>query len=144
MDSAKRVMSGTWGEVWLDNEYVAEAYKIQAKSSFNKEDIAMCGRMATDKKVTSITNTGSIGMHKINSRMAIAIGEAIRNGKDIRFTIISKLADPDALGTERVLLTNVSFDDLTLADWEAKSVGKIEAPFTFGDFEYLDRVEANG
>ena len=26
MDSAKRVMSGTWGEVWLDSDYIAEVY----------------------------------------------------------------------------------------------------------------------
>ena len=140
MDSAKRVVSGTWGEVWLDGDKVSECYGLQAKVSFNKEDIALCGQMASDKKVTSIECTGSLRMHKVTSRMALAIGENIRNGKDVRFTIVSKLKDPDAYGAERVVLSNVSFDDLTLADWEAKSVGKVEAPFTFTDFEYLDMV----
>ena len=140
MDSAKRVISGTWGEVWLDGDKVSECYGLQAKVSFNKEDIALCGQMASDKKVTSIECTGSLRMHKVTSRMALAIGENIRNGKDVRFTIVSKLKDPDAYGAERVVLSNVSFDDLTLADWEAKSVGKVEAPFTFTDFEYLDMV----
>ena len=41
-DSAKRVISGTWGEVWLDSDYVSEANGLQAKVSFNKEDVAMC------------------------------------------------------------------------------------------------------
>lgn len=140
MDSAKRVISGTWGEVWLDGDKVSECYGLQAKVSFNKEDIALCGQMASDKKVTSIECTGSLRMHKVTSRMALAIGENIRNGKDVRFTIVSKLKDPDAYGAERVVLSNVSFDDLTLADWEAKSVGKVEVPFTFTDFEYLDMV----
>lgn len=126
MDSAKRVISGTWGEVWLDGDKVSECYGLQAKVSFNKEDIALCGQMASDKKVTSIECTGSLRMHKVTSRMALAIGENIRNGKDVRFTIVSKLKDPDAYGAERVVLSNVSFDDLTLADWEAKSVGKVE------------------
>ncbi|MBU5231251.1 phage tail tube protein, partial [Intestinimonas butyriciproducens] len=40
----------------------------------------------------------------------------------------------------RVVLSNVSFDDLTLADWEAKSVGKVECPFTFTDYEFLDEI----
>ena len=142
MDSAKRVISGTWGEVWLEGDKVSECYGLQAKVSFNKEDIALCGQMASDKKVTSIECTGSLRMHKVTSRMALAIGENIRNGKDVRFTIVSKLKDPDAYGAERVVLSNVSFDDLTLADWEAKNVGKVEAPFTFTDYEFLDTIDA--
>ena len=140
MDSAKRVISGTWGEVWLDGDKVSECYGLQAKVSFNKEDIALCGQMASDKKVTSIECTGSLRMHKVTSRMALAIGENIRKGKDVRFTIVSKLKDPDAYGAERVVLSNVSFDELTLADWEAKSVGKVECPFTFTDYEFLDEI----
>ena len=142
MDSAKRVISGTWGEVWLDGDKVSECYGLQAKVSFNKEDIPLCGQMASDKKVTSIECTGSLRMHKVNSRMAQAIGGYIRNGQDVRFTIISKLKDPDSYGAERVVLKNVSFDDITLADWEAKAVGKVESPFTFTDYEYLDQIEA--
>lgn len=142
MDSAKRVVSGTWGEVWLDGDKVSECYGLQAKASFNKEDIALCGQMASDKKVTSIDCTGSLRLHKVTSRMAQAIGENIRNGRDVRFTIVSKLKDPDAYGAERVVLRNVSFDDLTLADWEAKSVGKVGCPFTFTDYEFLDVIEA--
>ena len=142
MDSAKRVISGTWGEVWLEGDKVSECYGLQAKVSFNKEDIALCGQMASDKKVTSIDCTGSLRLHKVTSRMAQAIGENIRNGRDVRFTIVSKLKDPDAYGAERVVLRNVSFDDLTLADWEAKSVGKVECPFTFTDYEFLDVIEA--
>jgi hypothetical protein len=142
MDSAKRVISGTWGEVWLDNDYVGECYGLQAKVSFNKEDVPMCGQMATDKKVKNISCTGSMRMHKVSSRMANKIGSEIKAGRDPRFTVISKLADPDAYGAERVVLKNVSFDDLTLADWEVAVNGKIEAPFTFTDYEFLDVVEA--
>ena len=142
MDSAKRIMNGTWGEVWLDGEYVSECYGLQAKVSFNKETINLCGRMAEDKKITSISCTGSLKLHKVNSRMALVIGERIKKGEDVRFTVISKLADPDAYGAERVVLRNVSFDDLTLADWEVAKNGTIEAPFTFTDYEFLDTVEA--
>ena len=138
--SANRVINGTWGEVWLDGDYVSECYGLQAKVNFNKEDVNFCGQMATDKKVTSISCTGSLKLHKVNSRMAIAIGNAIKKGKDIRFTIISKLDDPDAYGSERVVVRNVSFDDLTLVDWEVAKNGTVEAPFTFTDHEFLDKV----
>jgi len=142
MDSAKRVMNGTWGEVWLDGEYVSECYGLQAKVSMNKEDVAVCRQMAKDKKVTSTSMTGSLKMYKVNSRMAIAIGNQIKAGRDPRFVVISKLDDPDAYGAERIVLRNVSFDDLTLADWEAARNGTIESPFSFTDFDFLDSVEA--
>jgi hypothetical protein len=134
-------MSGTWGEVWLDGDYVSEAFGLQAKASFTKEDVNICGQMAVDKKVTSISYTGSAKLHKVNSRMVLAIGDMVKEGKDIRFTIISKLADPDAYGSERVVLRNVSFDDVTLADWEVAKMGTIEAPFTFTDYEFMDKVK---
>ena len=55
--------------------------------------------------------------------------------------MISKLRDPDSYGAERVALYDVSFDDLTLADWQATAVGSVTAPFTFSDYEYLDQIE---
>ena len=39
-----RVASGTWGEVWFDNEKLAEVYKFQSKATYTKEEIARCGR----------------------------------------------------------------------------------------------------
>lgn len=138
---AKRVISGTWGEVWLDDEQVGECYGLQAKYTFNKEEVVICGQMATDSKVKSTKGTGSLKLHKVNSRMSLLIGEKIRNGQDVRFTIISKLADPDSYGAERVAVKNVSFDELTLADWEGGNLGKVECPFTFTDHKFLDTIE---
>ncbi|MDD3173581.1 MAG: phage tail tube protein [Herbinix sp.] len=140
--NGNKIISGTWGEVWLDGDYVAECYGMQAKVSMTKEDVNLCRQMAVDKKVTSISCTGSLKLHKVNSRMAIAISDKIKKGIDPRFTVISKLDDPDAYGAERITLRNVSFDDITLADWEVAKGGKVEAPFTFTDHEFLDKVEA--
>lgn len=140
LDSARRVISGTFGSVWIDGEQVGECYGLQAKFSFNKEKIALCGQMATDSKITSMEGTGSLKMHKVNSRMGVLIGDQIAKGHDPRFTVIAKLSDPDAFGAERVALYNVSFDDDVLADWEAGQVGKVEAPFTFTKREFLDAI----
>ncbi len=142
MDNAKRVMNGTWGEVWLDGELVGECYGFQAKVTVNKEEVNICGKMAVDTKATSIKCTGSLRLHKVSSRMALKIGNAVKSGRDLRFTVISKLDDPDAYGAERILVPDVSFDDLTLADWEAKVNGKVECPFTFTDYDFLDTVVA--
>lgn len=141
MDRANRVMSGTWGELWLDGEKVADVYKFQAKRVANKEEIPLCGQMAIDTKTMSTKGTGSIGIYKTTSFMSIKVGDALEKGQDPRFTLIGKLNDPDAYGAERVAIYNASFDDETVADWEANKIGKTECPFTWTKREFLDKVE---
>lgn len=136
----RKIMSGTWGEVWLGEDKVGEAYGIQAKCNFQKEKINLCGNMGTGSKLMNYDGTGSLKMRKCNSRMGELIASSLNEGKDVRFTIISKLDDPDADGAEKVALYGVSFDDLTLTDWEAGRLIDIEAPFTFSSFKYLDWV----
>ena len=126
--------------MWLDDEYVTECYGLQAKLNFEKEDVKRCGSMATGKKVKGYNGTGSLKLHKTTSRMIKKIASLIKNGNDVRFTVISKLADPDSDGTERIALYDVSFDDLTFADWEAGTLGKTECPFTFTDYETLETI----
>ena len=141
MVETKRIMNGTFGECWLDGDYVGECYKAQAKVEFTKEEIKQCGTFFTDNKVVGCKGTGSLTMHKVNSRMAINVANMVRNKQDVRFTVISKLADPDAFGAERCAVYGVSFDDLTLFDWEAGTVGEVETPYTFTTYKYLDSVK---
>ncbi len=138
--SAKRVINGTFGEMWLDGEYVAGCYKLQAKESYTREKVPMCGSLKQGRKLIEVEGTGSVGLHKVNSMLAKRVAEEVKKGNDPRFTIVSKLADPDAYGAERISFTRCAFDDTTLADWEAGVLGKIEAPFTFEDYEFLDVI----
>lgn len=140
-DGAKRQISGSFGTLWLDNEQVGECYGLQAKISFTKEDVSIPGQLMTDTKIKSSKGTGTLKLYKTNSRMAIKLAEAHKNGLDVRCTIISKLADPDSYGAERIAVKGVSFDDLILADWEAGNLGKNDVPFTFTDYEPLDLIE---
>lgn len=138
----KRVINGTYGEVWLDDEQVLEAYGLQAKIEKKKEELSICGKPGTETKMIGFTGKGTLKIRKVNSRMGRLMTEGLRKGKDVRFQVISKLADPDSYGAERILIKNVSFDDLTLADWEAAKAGAVDVPFTFSDFEYIDLIEA--
>lgn len=91
-------------------------------------------------KITKISLAGSVGMHKVNSRLAKVVGEQVMQGHDPRISIIGKLDDPDTNGADYILHEGVSFDDLTLMDWEAGVAGKIEAPFTFASYTYLESM----
>ena len=140
IDRASRVISGTWGSVWLDGDAVVESTALQAKFNKNKEKVYLCGQFVTDSKAMSADGTGSITIKKVDSGQ-LRREIDLQKGIDRRYTIISKLADPDAYGAERIALYNVSFDDLTLADWKSNSIGEITLPFTFTRYELLDAIE---
>lgn len=137
---ANRVVSGTWGEVWVNNEKWAELSAGQAKYTYNKSQVQICGAMAEDSKVTSVKGTGSITVAKVFTRN-ISQADALLDGHDVRATVIMKLADPDAYGAERVALYNVSFDDETIMDFQHGQMGKTTHPFTFTRREWLDVIK---
>ena len=139
IDSAKRVINGTWGEVWVNGEKIAECTACQLKVNKNKETINLCGQFMSDTKATSASGTGSLTLYKVDSGFAQKLSD-IQSGIDRRFTVISKLRDPDSYGAERVAVYNVSFDDLTLADWRAATGGTVTAPFTYSRYEFLDQI----
>lgn len=136
--NAAEVRSGTWGELWLDGERVAEGYGCQIKVNKTKDDVARCRTLIAGKKMTGVAITGTIRLYNATSRLIKLEAEALKQGKDLRHTIISNLDDPDNPSNQRIAVTGVSFDDLTLADWQAAQLGSIEAPFTAEDYEVLD------
>jgi len=137
----KNVINGTFGEVWLDDEKLAEQKGLQAQISFNKEDVNIAGELAVHKKVISWEGTGTLRLHKVNSGVARKVNQMIKEGKEVTFTVISKLSDPDAAGAERIVIRNVLFDDLTMIDFEPATVLELEMPFTFDDYDYIDYID---
>ena len=140
MLDATKVINGTYGQVFLGDDEVGEMKSFQAKLEFQKEEIKVAGQMATDTKLMRYTGKGSLSLPKVNSRMVKTLLNEIKEGKDPRFTLIGKLADPNSEGAERIAIKNVSFDDLTLFDFEVGAVGATECPFTFTDIECIDLI----
>lgn len=139
MDSAARVMNGTWGQIWEDGIEIAEVSAFQVKMTKSFDPISICGQMAEDRKLTGIKITGSMTLHKVYSRGADDV-EAAAAGRDLRKTLVGKLADPDACGAERVAVYGVSYDEQTVMDWQAAKAGSITVPFQATGIEYLDKV----
>ena len=138
--NAKNAINGTWGSLWINDREIGEVKSFQVKAEFQKEEVKIAGQMATDTKYMGYSVKGSLSLHKVNSRMIRFISDSIKAGKEPRFTLIGKLADPDADGVERIALNNVSFDDLTLFDFEVGALGQTECPFTFTDYDFLDLI----
>ena len=134
----RKVINGTHGSLWINDQEVSEVKSFQVKAEFQKEEVKIAGQMATDTKYMGYSIKGSLSLHKVNSRMIKFISDSIKAGKEPRFTLIGKLADPDADGVERIAVKNVSFDDLTLMDWTVGEISSSEHPFTATDWDVLD------
>ena len=61
--NAAEVRSGTWGELWLDGEQVAECYGCQIKVNKTKEDVQRCRTLVAGKKMTGVAVTGTIRIY---------------------------------------------------------------------------------
>uniref|UniRef100_UPI003079EB29 phage tail tube protein n=1 Tax=Zhenhengia sp. TaxID=2944208 RepID=UPI003079EB29 len=131
----------TWGELWIDGEYMAEVTAFEAKVSLDKTDVNMTRRLAKAQKVTGFSCSGSLTMNKVSSFFIRKLNEDMKQGKQTACTIISKLDDPDAIGSERIVIKDAVFDELILANWSAKTLGEEQINFTFSDWDLLDIAE---
>lgn len=134
------VINGTYGEVWVDNDYLAQVTGFEAKYKLTKSDVNQTRTLAKGSKITGIEGSGTLKMNKTSSYFLLRLLPDIRKGKTVSCTIISNLADPAARGNERVKLTGVTFDEVTIADWEAGKLGEESIPFTFEDAEIIDSI----
>lgn len=137
----ERVVSGTFGEVWLDGTYLPQATSLEAKASLEKTEVNQCRTLGKGYKITGLDGKGTLKMNKIDSTFLNLLSEDTQNYTSTSHTLISKLDDPDAFGAERVQINDVVFDEITLADWELKKLGEESIGFTFTSWELLDTID---
>ena len=130
---ASQVINGTWGEAWIDSNYVSEVTGLQAKVTPKTEAVSQCRQLVDGTKITGLECSGTLKTNKISSRFI--------KGIQTEFTIISKLEDPSSLGCERVKLTGCTFTELTLIDWELKKNLDESVPFNFTGWEAVDTIK---
>lgn len=138
---ASQVMSGTQGEVWIDGKYMAEVTGFKAEIKLLKEEVNQVKRMFKQYKVVGCEGTGNVKLNHVSSFFIQLMADNIKNAKQTVCTIVVKLDDPDAIGAERISITDATFDKLTLMDWEAKKLTSDDYDFTFTDFGILDVAE---
>ena len=140
--NSNKVIRGTFGRAWVDGDLMANVKSFEAKATIDYEDLDINGDFGQKKRYMgySIAGTGSLVVHKVYTRN-IDRTDQILAGKDVRATLVMKLADPDAFGAERVALYDVHLDEITLLQFENKTVLEEEVPFTAGSFEFLDLIE---
>lgn len=131
-----KIINGTFGELWCNNRQWANVKASQGKIDKNKETFNIAGQMMEVHKVVSTTGKGSVTIYKIDDEIQQMELDALNEGRDLKHKIISGLKDPNSKHT-KVVYEGVSFDDVTLSDWEVAKLGEVELPFTFEKAYYL-------
>ncbi|MED4599870.1 phage tail tube protein [Paenibacillus validus] len=138
--NASRVISGTYGRVWVNGELWAEVDEFEAKVTVTYEDINFANEGGTRRKATGWNGEGRMVIKKIYSRVQRAMAANVRKGIYPRFEIVGKVADPDAFGAERAALHDVTISEFNLLRFANKTLGSEEIPFAFGDYEIIDMI----
>ena len=106
---AKNVINGTYGEIWCDSDYLAEAIGLEAKITLDKSEVNMCRKLSKGYKVTGSDGKGTLKMNKVSSYFIRKLGDAIKAGKTPTSEIITSLKDPDKR-CKNIYLTEKAFD----------------------------------
>lgn len=138
--TAPRVMSGSFGMLYWDGEPVYEINSFEALLKPQRESITFAGEMVEDSKLMGLSMEWKFKIKKIYSR-GKKIADLMKKGKDPRVKFVGKIDDPDAYGSERIVLDNCWFSDVVLAAFETGKVIEEEFSGGFTDCDYPDSVD---
>ena len=64
---ARRVIYGTFGELWIDGDKLAEVEEVKATLTADKIEVKMAMHMTKGYKIVGYTGKGSLKLHKVSS-----------------------------------------------------------------------------
>jgi len=138
--SADQVVSGTYGAVWVGENKLANVKKFKAEKKAIYEDVDISEQLGHSRKLVGYEITGTMTLSKVDSFFAKLLDADWNAGKNPDVTIIARTADPSANGKEGISLTGVTFDSLTLLDFEIKKLGEEEMSFAATTSKYTDLI----
>lgn len=112
------VLAGANATLEWDGEVLYECRSVDARVTLNRTDVQM--GIDVGSKLVGASGSITLQIFHIYSRIAQKVMDALRKGHDVRFTIRSRIEDPDAVGgqVESVVLTNVWLNEFPLTNWE--------------------------
>lgn len=137
---AQKTINGTYGEIWFNGLKLANCKSFQVKATGEYQEMDIAGKAGKAQKFLGYSLAGTMTLTKIDSTIASMVLPFWKKGENPTFTIVGKLADPSAYGAERISLSGVTVDEVTLLDFEQKNVKDEEVPFKAEEYDLLDLI----
>lgn len=135
-----QVVNGVDGECWLDSAKMAEVSECEITIKMNYTDVPLAHKLVKGKKLTGIDQTGKLHILHVSDTIAKKVVDKVKKRKTPTFTLISKVADPDAIGATRVAIYGVKLDEIAILKWARDSIGEDDISFTYEEMELLDYI----
>lgn len=138
--TSDQVYNGTYGEVWVNGNYLAETKSFRAEVNCNYEAVPQARDLMDGQKLTGLEGQGELVLHKVSSYVMNLLSKSLKAGKVPDITIIGKIDDPShRTGTDCAVSLQIRKDDS--GDWERKKIGEESYSFTFEKWDILDSTK---
>lgn len=132
------VILGTNGKLYINGVRCSNIKSFELKATMNYEEIDVNGNLCKQQVYTGYSLGGTMTLHKVNSNSVNLVKDGMITGviPDIKF--VASLSDPNFDGQERIEVTDVTFDEVTLLAFENGQIGEESVPFKAGGYNYID------
>lgn len=138
MNKGNQYWNGSNGNIWVNDSAWDKVKSFEVKMGIEWEDVP--NGMTTDRVLMGYNYEGSFSYRKSDTNYNKAIDLLFAEyaaGRVPDVSIVSKAYNRATGKTQRIKVSGITFDELTLQSWEEKSVGEMEMPFKAGEVEIL-------
>ncbi|WP_302161451.1 phage tail tube protein [Acidaminococcus intestini] len=136
-----KIIRGTNGRLWVNDKLLANVKSFECKVKLDYEDIDENGNPIKQRRYTGASIEGTMVLHKVDSYVLKLMKDGIMSMDMPDINMVSKVADPSVTGSERVKLSNVTLDEVSLASFENGKVAEESVPFRAGGFDNTDDID---
>lgn len=137
MANENQVWTGSDGQLWLNNkDRIAKVQKFTFKQTNKYETVDDTDSFATGQRLVGCELSGEITAYKTSFAFN-DIMEQYKNKQQPTLSLVGKVTNNDTGETKRISITDVTFTELTLFEFEKGKVNQDVVPFNAGDYKYL-------
>lgn len=135
----KTTRNGTWLEVWINDEYIAEIESFKVEVNITYTDVNKARTLMADKKLTKIDGKITLKTHKTRDSLQYYILDQIKQGKIPELSVVGKVDDPDSDGIVDVACKRCYPNKATLLDAEVAKLAEENIECDMGEIpEFID------
>lgn len=130
--------NGSNGQLWLDDTEFDKVKSFETKMMIEWEDIP--AGLQNDRMLLGVAYEGSFSYRKSDRNHRTLMDKVFKlysQGIVPAISIVGKAFNKATGVTERVKIVGITFDELTIMNWEEKSAVEVEVPFKAYDVEIL-------
>lgn len=138
MGKANQYWNGSNGNIWVNDSEWDKVKSFEVKMVIEWEDVP--NGLSTDRVMLGYAFEGQFSYRKTDdnyNRAMDLLFEEYSQGRVPDVSIVGKAYNRKSGKTQRIKISDITFDEIMLQQWEEKSVVEMEMPFKAGNVEVL-------